>query len=88
MFLLHQNAVTATGKRAEIEHTVTDKRVQTDRCAYLITIATVNKLSQVWIALNPVLLLHYFYQYAPTIARFILPRVLNKEFYAKYRDQK
>lgn len=79
--------MTATGEKANLEH-VADKRLQTDRCAYLITVATANKLSQVWVALNPVLLLHYAYQYAPTFCRYVLPKIFSREFYARHRDQK
>lgn len=82
-----KNAMTATGEKANLEH-VADKRLQTDRCAYLITVATVNKLSQVWISQNPVLLCHYAYQYAPTLCRYLLPKLLTRQFYAKHRDQK
>jgi len=83
-----KNAMNASGQKAEIEHTDNTKRLSTDRCARLICIATANKLSQVWLALNPILAMHYFYQYAPTISRFILPKLFNRDFYNKLRDQK
>lgn len=82
-----KNAMTATGEKANLEH-VAEKRLSTDRCAHLITVATANKLSQVWVAQNPILLCHYAYQYAPTICRYILPKIFSRDFYARHRDNK
>ena len=82
-----KNAMTATGEKANLDHVI-DKRLQTDRCAYLITVAMANKLSQVWVSQNPVLLLHYLYQYAPTLCRYVLPKIFTRQSYAKYRDNK
>lgn len=83
---VQKNAMTSTGDKANIVGK-NGKRLQTDRCAHLIAISIANKLSQAWISQNPVLLLHYAYQYAPTICRFILPKLLKRDFYSKYRDQ-
>ena len=39
----------------------------TKRCAYLTTVAMANKLSEVWIANQPVLLTLYIGQYLPLV---------------------
>lgn len=46
-----------------------DRRMKTDRCAYLSAVAIANKLDEAWISINPVLLLLYVAQYAPSFAR-------------------
>lgn len=46
-----------------------DRRMKTDRCAYLSAVAIANKLDEAWISINPVLFLLYVAQYAPSIAR-------------------
>ena len=43
-----------------------DKRMTTERCAQLSALAIANKLSEVWIALQPVLLFVYLAQYCPS----------------------
>ena len=48
---------------------VKERRVATDRCAYLIAVTLANKLEEVWISLQPVLLLAYACQYTPVISR-------------------
>ena len=40
-----------------------------ERCAELSAIAIVNKLSEVWIAENPILAFYYAMQYFPTITK-------------------
>ncbi len=48
-----------------------EKRVATSRCSELITVAIANKLEEVWISLNPVLMFTYAAQYMPSIARSV-----------------
>lgn len=44
-------------------------RMQTERCAQLCAVAIVNKLDEVWISRNPVLIFLYLSQYAPSLCR-------------------
>ncbi|UYV70440.1 DHRS7 [Cordylochernes scorpioides] len=46
-----------------------ERRMSTDRCSHLCAVAIANKLDEVWIAQNPVLILFYLSQYLPTIYR-------------------
>ncbi|GAB1601426.1 dehydrogenase/reductase SDR family member 7-like [Argonauta hians] len=49
-----------------------DRRMDTNRCARLITLAVANKLDEVWIARHPLLLLMYLCQYCPSIGQWVL----------------
>ena len=40
--------------------------IETSRCAKLMVIAAVNKLSEVWVSRNPLLLYLYYAQYFPS----------------------
>ena len=46
-----------------------EKRLSTDRCAYLMAVAIANTLDEVWISLHPVLLFLYVAQYFPSYFR-------------------
>jgi dehydrogenase/reductase SDR family protein 7 len=46
-----------------------EKRMSTPRCAELCALAIANRLDEAWIALNPVLLFTYAYQYLPNLAK-------------------
>ena len=46
-----------------------ERRMTTERCAYLCAVSIVNNLDEAWISINPVLLSMYFSQYAPSIFR-------------------
>ncbi|XP_050406980.2 dehydrogenase/reductase SDR family member 7 isoform X2 [Patella vulgata] len=48
-----------------------EKRMSTSRCAALTATAIANKLDEVWISPQPVLIFMYLFQYMPTIARRI-----------------
>ncbi|XP_041354632.1 dehydrogenase/reductase SDR family member 7-like [Gigantopelta aegis] len=48
-----------------------EKRMATDRCAYLTTVAMANSLDEVWISLQPVLLSFYVIQYFPTYGKIL-----------------
>ncbi|XP_078000517.1 dehydrogenase/reductase SDR family member 7-like [Glandiceps talaboti] len=47
-------------------------RMPTDRCAKLMVIGMANKLDELWISKQPMLLLAYMAQYMPMFCRFIL----------------
>ncbi|XP_070577040.1 dehydrogenase/reductase SDR family member 7-like [Ptychodera flava] len=55
-------------------------RMPTARCAQIIIISMANKMSEVWCARNPALLVTYIAQYMPTIFRS-----LNSTFFARKR---
>ena len=46
-----------------------DRRMSTDRCAYLSAVAIANRLDEVWMAPNPVLFILYLSQYLPSLFR-------------------
>lgn len=46
-----------------------EKRMSTARCAELCALALANGLDEAWIALNPVLLFTYMFQYFPNLSR-------------------
>jgi len=64
----------ATGKPGEAlgrEMTSDEKRVSTDRCAYLSCVAIANNLYEVVIANQPILLFAYLNQYTPDLSKWI-----------------
>lgn len=50
-------------------------RMTAKRCAYLMAVATANKLHEVWVTPNPELLYCYLFQYMPYIAKKIAVRL-------------
>lgn len=61
-----------TGKAGEElkgEMESSEKRMSTARCAELCALAIANGLDEAWIALNPVLLFTYMFQYFPNLSR-------------------
>lgn len=46
-----------------------EKRVATERCAYLAAVAIANRMDEVWISLHPILFGLYVAQYFPTFYR-------------------
>ena len=73
-------------KKVEARHNANDRRMATDRCAYLMAVALVNRLEVVWISLHPFLLLHYIVTYLPSISKKLLPRFLTLERMNKLRE--
>lgn len=63
------------GKELKEKMQPTDKRMTTQRCAQLSVVAIANRLDEVWIALNPVLLFTYIYQYCPVLGMFLGKRL-------------
>lgn len=62
--------------------------MDTERCAYLIAIALANKIDQAWIAIQPVLSIHYLSQYFPWFFRRYFPKFFTEELGKKIRDGK
>jgi len=50
-------------------------KMKTERCAYLMAVGTYNKLAEVWISMQPVLLFVYVSQYFPTVGRFLAKKI-------------
>ncbi|CAG5134016.1 unnamed protein product [Candidula unifasciata] len=64
----------ATGKPGETmgrRMSRSEKRMPTDRCAYLYCVAIANKLSEAWISQHPILTTAYIAQYLPDISRWL-----------------
>jgi hypothetical protein len=69
------NSRTADGNRVG-EDAVDDRsKMKTERCAYLSLVAVSNKLDEVWITQQPILLYLYLFQYFPTIAKWLGKRL-------------
>ncbi|XP_048733855.1 dehydrogenase/reductase SDR family member 7-like [Ostrea edulis] len=62
-----------------------EKRMSTTRCAELCALAIANRLDEAWIALNPVLLFTYTYQYFPNLAR-VLGKRMGLKMLSKIRE--
>lgn len=78
-----------TGKlneKCDTKHENNSKRMPTERCAYLAAVSIVNKIDQAWIAIQPVLTLHYFSQYFPQLARKLIPRFFSVERMNRLRE--
>ncbi|XP_062599259.1 dehydrogenase/reductase SDR family member 7-like [Saccostrea cucullata] len=63
------------GEELKEKMSSSDKRMSTARCAELCSIAIANRLSEAWIALNPVLLFTYGFQYFPNLSSVIAKRM-------------
>ena len=55
---------------SEDKENVNKGRMTGERCGYLIAVAMANRLHEVWISPNPILLFTYIVQYMPTIAKW------------------
>ncbi|GAB6031585.1 hypothetical protein CHUAL_009350 [Chamberlinius hualienensis] len=63
----------------------TDKRMTSERCAYLMSVGIANTLDEVWISPQPILSGFYFAQYTPSVMRWFLVKVGSKKL-MKMRD--
>lgn len=63
----------------------TERRLTTQRCAELMSIALANKLEEVWPSLQPILGMVYLNQYAPDTCRW-LQKVLGMKMVNKIRE--
>lgn len=75
----------APGKVWGKKHANDSDRISSDRCAKLYTVAMANKLDEVWISRNPILLTVYGYQYCPSFMRRYFTGKLSSAF-VKLRD--
>merc|ERR1712156_463976 len=65
----------------------TDKRMTSERCAFLSLVAIAHQLEEAWICFFPVLPLMYISQYLPTIGKRIMG-LIGPKFLAKVRDSR
>lgn len=85
---VRERAFTAVpGQTYNMKDTPESRLMQTDRCAHLIAVAIANKMDEVWISENPILLTMYLAQYMPSIFRnFIIKIFFTKERVMKLRE--
>lgn len=76
------------GEKSPVAHESNAHRMDTSRAAYLMAVATINRLDEAWITIQPVLTLHYFNQYLPAVARKLMPRFMTVERMNKLREGK
>ncbi|XP_021379907.1 dehydrogenase/reductase SDR family member 7-like isoform X2 [Mizuhopecten yessoensis] len=60
------------GEELKSQMNTNENRMKTDRCAYLMGVAIANKMWEVWITNNPVLLFTYANQYMPNVTKWLL----------------
>jgi len=75
-------AVAFTGTSGKVHGATTEKdknRMSTERCAELMSISIANKLHEVWIARQPVLIFMYICQYLPTLGFRLLKTIGIKQ---------
>ncbi|CAL1528428.1 unnamed protein product [Lymnaea stagnalis] len=80
----------ATSKQGEVlgrEVGKDEKRMSAERCAYLSCVAIANRMYQVWLAQQPVLLFVYIMQYLPDLGTWFLLKMGLKRI-AKMREGK
>merc|ERR1712156_72006 len=65
----------------------TDKRMTSERCAFLSLVAIAHQLEEAWICFFPVLPLMYISQYFPTVSKRLMS-LIGPKFLAKVRDSR
>ncbi|XP_050023885.2 dehydrogenase/reductase SDR family member 7-like [Dermacentor andersoni] len=85
---VRERAYTATpGKLYNMKDTPKSRLMPTERCAQLTAVAIANKMDEVWICQNPVLLIMYLGQYMPSIFRnYVMKLLFTKERVMKMRE--
>ncbi|EEC04442.1 dehydrogenase, putative [Ixodes scapularis] len=85
---VRERAFTAVpGQTYNMKDSPQSRLMQTDRCAQLIAVAIANKMDEVWISENPILLSMYLSQYMPSIFRnYIIKIFFTKERVMKLRE--
>ena len=72
----------------DANHSQEMRRMKTDRCSQLMMSAIVNQLDEVWICIQPILLMYYITQYAPTFGRWLIPRFMTRDRVNRLREGK
>ncbi|XP_077534188.1 dehydrogenase/reductase SDR family member 7-like [Haemaphysalis longicornis] len=85
---VRERAYTATpGKMHNLKDAPNSKLMPTERCAWLTAVAIANKMDEVWISENPILLIMYCAQYIPSIFRnYIMRLMFTKDRIMKMRE--
>lgn len=85
---IRERAFTATpGKLYEMKDKPTSRLMATERCTRLMAVAIANKMDEVWISDNPILLVMYCAQYIPSIFRnYIIKALFTKERVMRMRE--
>lgn len=85
---VRERAFTAVpGQTYNMKDTPQSRLMQTDRCAQLIAVAIANKMDEVWISENPILLSMYLSQYMPSIFRnYIIKIFFTRDRVMKLRE--
>ncbi|KAL1440405.1 hypothetical protein MTO96_009447 [Rhipicephalus appendiculatus] len=85
---IRERAFTATpGKLYNMKDTPKSRLMPTERCARLMAVAIANKMDEVWISENPILLTMYLAQYAPSIFRnYVMKLLFTRERVMKLRE--
>lgn len=74
------------GKKWDGQHEKDWHRMSTERCAHLMAVSIANKIDQAWIAIQPVLVLHYLVAYLPQVTRKLFPRLVSIDTVNKLRE--
>lgn len=85
---IRERAFTATpGKLYNMKDTPKSRLMPTERCARLMAVAIANKMDEVWISENPILLTMYLAQYVPSIFRnYVMKLLFTRERVMKLRE--
>ena len=75
-----------SGKNYNGFHPENSRRMATSRCAHLMAVSMANQLDEVWITIQPILIMTYASQYLPTIFRAVFPRYYTPERFSKMRE--
>jgi len=77
-----------TGDKFGQEVQATDRRMTSERCAYLSLVAIANRLDETWTALFPVILVVYLVVYQPFIATKVMKFISQSGLAMKLRDSR
>lgn len=81
------NAFTSKlGQSFDVSHTSDMRRMKTDRCSQLMMTAIVNQVDEAWICVQPILILYYMSQYAPSITRWFITTFMTPDRVQKLRE--
>lgn len=84
---LAESFTSKTGEKFSQAVDVSDKRMDTSRCATLCAIAIANELEEAWMGLFPVVPLCYVLRYCPNLARRLM-KIIGLKRFQKMRDSK
>ncbi|XP_055879659.1 dehydrogenase/reductase SDR family member 7-like isoform X3 [Biomphalaria glabrata] len=80
----------ATGKQGELvgrNMENSEKRMSTERCAYLSCVAIANRMYEVWVSQNPILFMTYITIFLPDVGKWLASKIGAKQF-LKMREGK